>query len=425
MIFIPFIILIVVFYFYQRTRDKLDMVTYLFLVYLLMCVSSIFLHFSGLFPGVYKFSFEAMGYLGLCFIIIFLGYSNYREDGFNFIKINNLRIYKWLENVIMVGGIGSIIFFLPYAMQNLRGDVRMNRILNQDVLQVELAGFGIINSLFSLFANLFVLALLFSFINYAAGPKHKRKAFLLLLSSFSFIFYILAYAGRDGVVFWIMTFIFIYFLMRDFIDHKLKKSIKRIFIMVIPIIMIPFFIITISRFSYGSIGIFWQITNYMGQQIKNFNDAYLVDAAITYGRGLFPLFTDWLSNLNLISGSEESILQYKFQFKYAGVNTWVFKTYIGSFLISYGKLGTVIVLSLLTLFSRRIFKKTKKTQAFNLPGLVIYILLYQTVLWGVFYFRYALNNIYIIAMLFIAIILNFKNYKNRDLMTYIGKYDAT
>ena len=423
MIFIPSIILIIVFYFYQRKRERVDVVTYLFFVYLLMCVSSMLMYYSGLFPGVYKISLEAMTYLSFCFIIIFYGFYNYNDHGFSAIKINNHTVYKYVENTILVGGLGSLIFFFPFAMQNLSGDVRVNRMLNKDIIQVELSGYGIINSLFSLFSSLFILSLLFAFINYAAGPKHRRKAFLMLVSSFSFVFYILAYTGRDGVVFWLMSFIFIYLIMKDYLNKELQKNIKRLFLLIIPIVMVPFIIITIARFSSG-VGLLWQIVSYMGQQIKNFNDVYLANASITYGRGAFPLFADWLSRLNLISGSNEAILEYKFFSNYAGVNTWVFKTYIGSFLNNFGKVGTVFILLLLTYFSRKIFKKTIQNQTFNLSSMIIYILLYQNVLWGVFYFRFSLNNIYLVAMLLIAIVLNYKNHKNPYSVVYLTKMYA-
>jgi oligosaccharide repeat unit polymerase len=282
-----------------------------------------------------------------------------------------------------------------------------NRINNLDFQKTVLAGYGIVNSIFSLFANLFILAIIFSFINFARGVKYKRKAFLLLISSLSYVIYVLAYVGRDGVVYWLMSFLFILFLMKGFLDDSTKRKITRVFYIIALIIIIPFIYISIARFSYGDTSIGWAIANYLGQQVGNFNDLYELQPPLSYGKSIFPLFTEWLDQLGITNADTFTKSQQDFYFYRNGVTTWIFKTYIGSFLSNFGRIGTIIILFSLTIISRGILNKVNRTKSFTISRLIIFILLFQNVLWGVFYFRLALNNIYILVMVFLSLFFNY------------------
>ncbi len=399
MIYIPFLTLVLFLFTYEkRNGKKIDIVSYLFFVYILSSASSIIMYHSGLFVGVFDYSLEAMTYMALCFLIVFWGFSNFSKTKFNTIKINNAKTYKIFETVLIYGGLGAIIFFSPFAFQGLRGDVKINRMQIWEFQQTTLARFGIVNSFFSLFATFFILSLLFSFINYSLGVKYRKRANWLFLSSLSYIIYILAYVGRDGAVYWVMSFIFVYLLMKDFLSLRLQKVIRRTFLLIVIIILVPFFIITIARFGESDLGIAWEMVSYIGQQVGNFNDAYQVNAHLTYGQQTFPLFTEWLSKLGMLSLDETTIDLNKYHCLINGVPAWVFKTYIGSFLVDFGRWGTLLLLSISSIIGRNIIRNVNKKGSFSLSEIILFTLLYQNVLWGVFYFRFYSSNIYILAM---------------------------
>ena len=56
------------------------------------------------------------------------------------IKIENIIFFRFIEKFLLFGGIFSIIFFLPFALKALSGDIAQNRI--QLVYQTEIIEAG-------------------------------------------------------------------------------------------------------------------------------------------------------------------------------------------------------------------------------------------------------------------------------------------
>lgn len=404
--FIPILSLLGLFFFYQmRNKFKLDVVSYLFIVYLIMALSSLVLEGSEFFPKAFNYSLESMLYLSLCFFIVFWGFAGYCGVDLKYIRIKNTKLFNLVEYLLIWGGVGAIVFFLPFAYKQMQGDIHANRVLVSDYAQVTLASYGIINSFFSLIANLFILSIFLSFINHNRG--YSRKAFWLFVSSLSYVFYVLAYVGRDGVVYWIMSFIFVFLLMKDFLPERKRRKLRTLFAGLFLILMIPFAIISTARFGQTQEGVYWYFLEYMGQQIKSFSDAYQVGSPITYGHNTFPLYTKVLSNIGALPDGDEKINEYKHSFEELGVKPQVFKTYVGSFLISFGKLGTIAILLLLSILTRSIIKKIRRTDTLDLHDLILFVLLYQIPLWGVFYFRLYSANYYIIFMVILCLVFRF------------------
>src|SRR5208337_1059847 len=153
--------------------------------------------------------------------------------------------------------------------------------------------------------NSFILAQAYAFIHLI--PKNgKRKpclALLMLISSLSYVVYIFAYVGRDGPVYWGMSFFFCFYLFKDFILSRDLKKIKQFFAICLPLLIVPFLLISESRFSHSSGGTVWSIVSYAGQEIMNFNAVYLVDAPLLYGANGFPELYKSFEAMGMVSGS--------------------------------------------------------------------------------------------------------------------------
>ena len=406
--FIPIAILCILFFLYRRKNNKkFGIVSYLLLVYLGMGVMSLALFFSGRFQSVLKYNFEAMVYMSACFIIIFYGFFSFRESRVKSIDIDNVNLLTILEVILIAGGFSAIFFFLPFAIKGLSGDVAMNR-MNNDIFQEKLLpSYGLINSGLSLFANLFVLAIVFAFVNFSRGPRYRLKANLLLISSFSYVVYILAYVGRDGVVYWMLSFLFAFLLMKDFLNASLVRRIKLSFLLLVIVLSIPFLIITIARFGSSSIDISWAIINYMGQQVKNFNDTYQVDAPLEYGRSMLPAFINWIEYIGIEVPNNTSRIDIRSYYLYQGVGTNIFKTYLGELIINFGKYGTILSLMFFAFLTRKIIASTNRHSSWQISNLILFVLLYQVVLWGVFYFRLYSANYYIIGVILLFFLFKF------------------
>lgn len=406
MMLVPIITLLIIFFYYQKkNKNRFGIISLLILTYLGMGAACIVIELSGLFPGVFPFALEPMAYLSLSFIILFMGFSGYKDHRISAIKIDNIRLFRMTENFLLIGGFLSIVFFLPFACKALTGNIGQNRI--QIAYQIELLGrWGIVNSIFSLLANLFILALVCSFINLIPrnGKRNAIKAYLLLFSSFSYVVYILAYVGRDGVVFWIMSFVFCFLLFRDFLlKHDLQR-LKRRFIYSLAVIAIPFIMISISRFSESKEGTAYNILHYAGQQIKTFNDHYTIDAPLQYGRFGFPVYVSIVESIGfVVRPAPEKFEIFSYYLDY-DVIPWRFSTFIGTIMSDFGKAGTLLFLCLMSLISRRIIKEVSATGVFKFSELVLFILIYQIVYWGVFYFRMYSTNYYILAVILLFIL---------------------
>jgi len=405
MILLPVITLILIFFFYKKkNKNRFGIVGLLVSTYLVMAGIALVLNLFGIFPGVFPIAFKPMAYLSICLIIVFIGFTGFKDHHLSAIKIENVFLYRVLENVLLVGGFLAIGFFLPFAKIAFIGNISLNRI-EQEVQKSILPGWGIVNSIFSLLANLFILAQVFAFMNLIPrnGKRKIVKAFLLLVSSFSYIIYIFAYAGRDGVVYWIMSYLFCFFLFRSFITKDDLKKLKHLFAFSISVLLIPFILISISRFSESNEGTGWSILNYGGMQIGTFNDYYSIDAPLTYGRTCFPVFVKFGESLGFeIKQGPEELERFSY-YLYEGVMPWLFSTFIGSIMADFGKIVTLAFLCLMSLITRKTLKKISATGIFDFSNLVLFILLYQIVYWGVFYFRQYSANFYMIFMILLFI----------------------
>jgi oligosaccharide repeat unit polymerase len=406
MISIPVLTLLVIYLLYQRrNKHRFGAVSFLIVTYLIMGISSLL---CELFPILFidtTIRVEPMIFLSGCFLVIFLGFWNFTDSKFNGILIENTVLYRWLGNILIIGGILAIAFFFPFAIDGLKGDISSNRF---DMMQngPSVAKFGIFNSIFSLFANMSILAQVLGFLCLIPVDGNRRvgRAVLLLVSSLSYVVYVLAYVGRDGVIYWTMSFLFCFLMFRGFLGQANLKKLKRAFAITLFLIFIPFVMISVSRFSTSAAGTSLSLISYSGQQIRNFNDHYQIKAPLQDGRVNFPVFVDFLEKVGLKGMSTYDQEQYYSYFTDSDVTPYVFTTFIGMFMMDFGKIGVLVILSLMALILWVSTRRLVFTGIINFSNLILFVLLYQIIHWGVFYFRQYSANFYFIGMLLIVAI---------------------
>ena len=411
---IPFFTVLLMFMVYQlQNKLRFGVVSLLFLTYIGMFLASFLLKLSGLFYSVFPLSFSAMIYFALCLATMFMGFMSFRDHRLMAIRIENIFVYRTMEVFLIIGGFSAILFFLPFAYRVLSTeDIKMARILFDAEMQAKTLGrFGLLNSILSLFANLFIVAMICSFINLVPikGKRRIKRAILLMVSSLSYVVYVLAYVGRDGVVYWIMTFIYCFLLFRPgFISIKDRKRFKRLALIFSIIILIPFFLITIGRFRESEGGVVWSIVSYCGQQVNNLNDQFIVNPPVTYGRTSFPVFATFFEFIGVPIPEANDVDYYLSTY---GVRSNVFGTYISSFLKNFGKLGTYIFILLLSILTRGTIIKLRRKRYIYFSNFLVFTLIYQIFYWGVFYFRQYSTNYYILFMLLLSIFFKLSKYK--------------
>jgi oligosaccharide repeat unit polymerase len=383
-----------------------------------MSALGIIVSYSNVFPQGFGIKLMPMIYFSLTISIIFFGFAAFKDKKLISITLENIRLYKRLEFLLLFGSIFCILFFIPVAYNSFKGDIDENRtnIVFSDVddLGERFGGWGILNSFASLIGNFFILTQMFFFLNLIPinGKIRITKAVIMLIASMSYIVYILAYVGRDGTVFWAMSFIFQYIFFKNFIEKKVRLMIRKYIFILLGLIAIPFILITISRYKDLPIPIYWGIINYMGGQIPNFNDHYLVNGPLQHGQFHFPVFVDMVRSIGFyIKPAMEKNEMYSY-FLDKNVFPWVFTTFIGGFIIDFGKMGTLILVAVFFFFIRKLVKKSMCTGTFSLSGYILFILYYQMVFFGVFYFRLYSANYYMIAMILLHLIFKLLKGKN-------------
>lgn len=415
MFLITVIAIVLMFVVYQRkNQGKFGAVSFLMSLYIVMCMSALVLYFFFDYDSLYNVQFEPMLYLSLCLCISFFGVFNYSDKRITILIIDNWKLLHVLEIFQIVTSMMAIVFFLPFAIQGLTGDVAQNR---QDVqfFGTGMESYGILNSIFSIFGNLFVVSILLSFINFAtigAGGSRLRGKILLSLSGV-YIIYVLAYVGRDSLVYWLFSFLFIYLIIKDFIPSIEQREIMKLFRRIAAAALIPFVLITLARFSSQSDTVIehknselFSIFDYTGQQFFDFNDQYLADAPPMNGMVNFGQILDISSAI--LGTAKQKLDRYEMFDLYgsSGAIVWRFSTFVGSWLQDFGRMGTLIAVSILAISLRLSLRKQAVTGVLSFTSILYFIVLSQILLFGVFYYRQYGTSIAQLTLLFIAVLFS-------------------
>ncbi|MBS7842094.1 oligosaccharide repeat unit polymerase [Pseudomonas fluorescens] len=424
MIFIPLLVVGWLLVVYQLINKlKIGVVTYLIFIYFCSLFCSVILYFFFGYDERYVLHLEPLIYFLISLSFLLLGFFRFRDFRFKVIVLNNIKIIKFIEWAIVPFTSGAIVFFSYHALMMLSGDIEANR--NAVVAgQINyLSELGLINSIFSLVSNLFLLNMLFAFLNLTEtypGARISRSLVHLFLSTV-YIFYIMAYVGRDGVVFWLMSLYFFYLLFRGFIVNRKLRFLKRAAIILAVPAFLVFMIISVQRFGGDNRGsVLIALLDYAGQQVLNFNDHYLVNPPLANGAISFsPLVSlnSYLFGADSIPFNKDV---WNKVFLDEGIAPWVFTTLIGSFMYDFGRIGGLLVVGFLSCLVCWVLRDIKKHGAIKFSDLILFILLFQISSWGVFYYRQYSSFFYILSLLLIVVVYKFSG---RTRCVFIRKLD--
>lgn len=319
---------------------------------------------------------------------------------FNEMQINTLRLpsRQFLDvfSVIIIVLSFYAIFFYASTVRFIfsLGDLGAAR----DVRYVEgeFVETGIFNTIASVSSANYVFAIILYFIYKIIG-NNKTRCRLLFISSFSNAIHVLSFVGRDGIVFWIFTFVFCWAFFNPFLPSYQRKEIRRLFAIGGAVLLIPFFLISISRFagntSIATGGTSGSIISYMGQSFVQGPIYFGLDSKPSNPGGAFPLFHRFfVPNPNygpMIIGEWVS---------------WKFSSFIVSLYISLGLVGLVIFTAMLLVLFLLTFKRVKNVM--NLGQFTLYILYFQIISQGVFYFCHYTRggNLFIVSTLILSVV---------------------
>lgn len=318
----------------------------------------------------------------------------FNETKFAFIRVPSRRILDTFSTIIIILSFFSIFYYIPTMLNLLRGDLGALR--NALYAGEEYVEAGLWNTVASTSASLYVFAILMFFIYLCIGTS-KGRLILLFISSFSEPIHVLTYVGRDGIVFWFFSFIYLFLLFRPFLRERVGEKIKKVGFILGVVMMIPFMMISVGRFS-ENFGVLNSIVSYFGQPFVNGTLYFGIDNPPVSPGNSFPLFYE-ITGIRMPEGAG--------RWEMGGTNSWVFGTFVESWYSSFGSYSALIFSCIvLGMLFFAIFNKRMKSLRFS--KLFIYIVYFQVYAQGVFYFRQYTRggNLFILLCFFMALAFN-------------------
>ena len=340
-------------------------------------------------------SFAYILFLSLYLFPIYYFKENRTEE----IIVPSISVLDVFSGILIIISLFSIFFYLPSVIKMFRSGTALRLLrINLDNTLAEYGNTGgTWNTIASVSSSMYPFAIMLFFIYYIFGNRPKRCV-LLFISSTSNIIHVLSFVGRDGVVFWIIEFLVMYILFRNYLNKRQRRNIKKIVSIGVAFSIIPFIIISVSRFGDGNekFGTLKSILAYLGQMVPNYllyfdikNQYYI------YGTS-FPLFWEIIRKEKPIS----------MRWIDGGTESNVFGTFIKSYNINFGVIGTIIIGMIALLLFIIIFKREKKVICFH--HYFIYILYFEVLSEGLFYFRQCTRggNLFILICLGLYFLFN-------------------
>lgn len=326
-------------------------------------------------------------------VILFIApFFLFNESSIQLLVLPSRHILKLFSSAIILLSFYAIFYYIRTAGSILASE-DISELRNM-MSAGEYSESGIFNTIASVSSSFYVFAIVLFFI-YIIIEGFKARAKLLLISSLSEPIHVLTFAGRDGIVFWIFSFAFFWTFFYKFLPTKSAEKIKKTFLYMGIALAIPLMMVSISRFGRSEEGTLYQMMNYLGQSFVN-GPLYfgLDDRPVSYAG--FTLINQILHRSTGGDGTRVFM-------EYGDWRSWTFGTLVVSL---YRKLGAVGLLSFglgaLLLFAKAVGKKKPQ---FRSNHLILYLLYFQVVGEGVFYFRQYTRggNLFILLCLFGAL----------------------
>lgn len=408
-----FILVVLFFFWYGNGKKKKSFLCSSSILIGIYVVSAIFA-LPTLSIGEYKDPYlssywgPAMLFVG-SLLLLLLPARGYKDNAVSQIVLPSRSTLNVMAVVIIALSLFSI-FYYSSTVSNIfsmnLGDARTDLYLGEEYVEA-----GLVNTIASVSASLYVFALIL-FFAFLTIPSSKFVRTLLLISSLSEPLHILAYVGRDGIVFWLFSFVFLYAIFRNYMEPASKSFLKKIFIVAGGILIIPFMLITISRFGDGgnSQGAFDSIINYWGQgYIQGTLFMGIDNKPCTHGSS-FPLFYEITGISKPVSMGMTQIGEWR---------SWFFGTIVTSLVENLGMVGFFLSTFVMIIVFFGVMKiKSGHLQFYQL---LFYILYFQIMSQGVFYFKQYTRGGNLFILLTLLLVIFFRATFNSELATRINK----
>ncbi len=298
--------------------------------------------------------------------------------------------FKFLAYVLIALQMFTIAFFAGYVFNLLaRGDLGQIR---SEMLAGELdLGASLGRTIAGVASYYYCFNILLFFYSLAFRKDSKWLLLLLIITSTSRIFHSLTYMGRDGILFWILSFIFSYCIFKPYLRQESLKLIRKIALLVGGGAAVMIILISISRFGDSDTGVLASLISYFGQPLNNFGQLFDKFHEYTGTKSIFPLLygESGSSGTDAIANSESFYIRY-------GFYSNIFFSFVGNMYKAWGPFLTLIISALYSALMTNILRR----RTTSMSMLIILMFVSQIVLHNYFYWAYNIKvgNLFIFTL---------------------------
>ncbi len=312
------------------------------------------------------------------------------------ISLPTLRLFGWFVVICSISSIIASLFDILklFALGNFQV-IRNNYLAGNLDMGSPAKRYGIIGYVIAMGPLLsFTATFLFFYLKFYL-KQSNLLVMLLLVSTFTMAMNNLTIAGRDGIIRTILFYIANYTLFKKYISLKNNRLYIYLIAIFALISVIFFSAISNDRFKQSERGIFFSLIRYGGEQfyLYSYNHQRFHDKGMESFETMLPLiYGDSYIAHDLNTRAKADFY----------LNT--FATIAGSFVQRIGVINTVlfscaVFISLLLIF----YRKYKYTPHIGLAKIITFLLFYEIVLLGFFYYIH--YSSYVQKYMLISIIL--------------------
>lgn len=387
-IIIYFLFILFLFYRYRKEHTIRRWILFLYLFSASFSVLKLFVE-----PLHYSIDGRAiLYYLMTLFIVLFPiirnGYIDNKYYSFNKSFLDKLSVF------LIIFGIISLSYYLPKVfslrtMLNNMSDVRL-AYYNGEVDYVPSSILEILSNWVS-YIQFISPFLCF----YYLLQNEKKRALLLFFVSLVPAVENLIIGEREACVIVLGNFVFSYIFYKDVIPKSYMEKIRIFGIILVSPFILFIVAMTFARFANADGGVLSSLIVYIGDQPYNysyqFSSINIADQCL-HGKLCFPYF--FAQKEQLTGPLNDYINSPMYLNVFAGLP--------GSFLLDFGyySIFVLVLFSMCFFFLTRY--KRKQTQKLGFNHLFIFLIYYQIVFMGLFYFRYS-SKYFVIMCLLVAL----------------------
>lgn len=244
---------------------------------------------------------------------------------------------------------------------------------------------------------------------YYLSYRSKRKKMLVIFAFCVFVPSLLQAVlnlSRGAIFYWLLDILVGYVLFINFIPRDMKKIIRKIVLIAVPVLSIPAMIITFSRFGEGSDG-WMSVFTYFGESFLNFPLLFWGNfTGFSHGEYFFSPVVSFFWDVHAPEGK---IQRFNYFSNMTGVSILWFRTIVGSLVMEFGYWGGVLFAGIWSSFYNKLINLKSHVMPFN--RMIIYYYFYMVLIQGVWGFNTRFNMIYYTLLLWFFFGYDIKNKK--------------